>query len=82
MKIKILPSIFVITMLCLSACTGTTSKTQINPVKCENPRPQICTMIYKPVCGISKSGAKKTYASACTACSDENVVAFEKEECR
>jgi len=79
---KMLRSIFVIAAICLSACTSNTGEDQINMTKCKNPRPQICTMIYDPVCGVSNSGVQKTYASACTACSDENVLAYEKGECR
>ncbi|MEZ0123491.1 MAG: hypothetical protein AB9Q22_11155 [Candidatus Reddybacter sp.] len=49
--------------------------------KCNDPRPQICTMIYDPVCGLTKDKARKTYASDCSACADAEVVKFEKGEC-
>jgi len=48
---------------------------------CSEPRPQICTMIYRPVCGFDKADQSKTYASDCTACSDSEVVAYRKGEC-
>jgi len=40
---------------------------------CEDPRPQICTAHYDPVCGQVGDGKYKTYANACSACSDGDV---------
>jgi len=42
-------------------------------VVCEDPRPQICTAIYDPVCALMADNSYKTYASACSACGDANV---------
>lgn len=55
--------------------------TALSMVQCEKPRPEICTKIYDPVCGATKSGMRKTYASDCTACSEENVTGFERGAC-
>ncbi len=50
--------------------------------KCKDPRPQMCTMIYQPVCGLNKDGVFKTYASDCSACADSNVVGYNDEACK
>ena len=48
---------------------------------CKDPRPQICTMEYLPVCATIKNAKEKTYASGCTACSDKNVVSYREGAC-
>ena len=48
---------------------------------CEEPRPQICTMDYRPVCGTLSDANVKTYANGCGACSDANVVSWVEGEC-
>lgn len=48
---------------------------------CEDPRPEVCTMDYRPVCGYAESG-HKTYSNACTACSDIAVVGYTDGECQ
>jgi hypothetical protein len=48
---------------------------------CEEPRPQVCTMEYRPVCANLSDGGVKTYASGCTACSDARVVSWVEDEC-
>ena len=40
---------------------------------CEDPRAQICTAHYDPVCGHVGNDKYKTYANACSACSDGAV---------
>ena len=48
---------------------------------CEEPRPQVCTMDYRPVCGTLADGSVKTYANGCGACSDANVTSWVEGEC-
>ena len=51
---------------------------------CTEPRPEICTMDYTPVCGLQRiSGAEqwKTYSNACSACSDSTVTGYNKDAC-
>ena len=65
--------------LMISAC----SAKPVNPddmTLCTNPRPEVCTMEYAPVCGYTDSG-QKTYASGCTACSDKSVNGYTEGEC-
>ena len=48
---------------------------------CEDPRPQICTMDYRPVCGTLKDGSTKTYSNGCGACADLKVVSWVDKAC-
>ena len=48
---------------------------------CEEPRPEVCTMIYDPVCGATISGESKTYSNACTACSDRTITGYRIGAC-
>ena len=50
-------------------------------VICSEPRPQICTREYRPVCAQMKDGSFKTYATGCTSCSDSNVVGYRDGAC-
>ena len=50
-------------------------------VQCLEPRPQICTQEYLPVCANLKDGTKLTYATGCVACSDANVVSYRPNQC-
>lgn len=73
-------TLLLITMLLSGAC----SSTQINPdfdIKCSDPRPQICTMDYTPVCGIHSDGSSKTYSNGCSACSNKEVIGYNKGAC-
>jgi hypothetical protein len=60
---------------------------------CSNPRPEICTREYKPVCAVvdtkvrcvkapCPSTIKKTYSNSCTACSDNNVYEYSLGVCK
>ena len=40
---------------------------------CADPRPQLCTLQYDPVCGFAGDGKNKTYSNACSACADQSV---------
>jgi len=62
------------------------------PVACTNPRPQVCTAIYAPVCATRDTGVRcikapcpseeqVTKASSCTACSDPKVISYVDGEC-
>ena len=48
---------------------------------CTEPRPQICTREYRPVCAQLADGRFKTYATGCTACSDTAVSAYKAGAC-
>ncbi|MEM8561967.1 MAG: hypothetical protein AAGF57_07010 [Pseudomonadota bacterium] len=48
---------------------------------CSDPRPEMCTMEYAPVCGIRALGGSKTYPSGCQACADSSVSGFKNGPC-
>ena len=48
---------------------------------CTDPRPEICTQNYAPVCGIHEDGSRQTYSNGCTACSNPAVVGALPEPC-
>jgi len=50
--------------------------------QCVNPRPQVCTHDYRPVCGESEDGTTKTYGNACGACSHQTVIGHRPGECQ
>ena len=73
-------SIMLLFVYLLSACQSK-RETAEGLTTCTEPRAQICTMIYDPVCGVDKAGQSKTYASGCSACSQGEVVAYREGEC-
>jgi len=72
-------------LILLSACAiRETAQLPANAIHCSDPRPQICTMDYTPVCATRDNGRRctttpcdttetATYANACGACSDAQV---------
>ena len=48
---------------------------------CEDPRPQVCTADYRPVCGALGDASLKTYSNGCSACGDSNVTSWVAGEC-
>lgn len=48
---------------------------------CEDPRPEVCTREYQPVCGRRTDGTLNTYGNGCTACSQSSVVGYRKGAC-
>jgi hypothetical protein len=61
-------------------------------VMCKDPRPEMCTQHYDPVCATRDTGIRcittpcpsseqKTMGNACTACSDPKVSGWVKGEC-
>lgn len=49
---------------------------------CPEPRPEICTREYRPVCAQMHSGGSKTYATGCTACADADVAGYGDGACK
>jgi len=50
-------------------------------VACPEPRPQICTQDYRPVCAKLRDGSFKTYSNGCTACTDPGVLGHREGAC-
>jgi hypothetical protein len=100
-SIKAIITILSITLL--TACAPKTNEPTTQPTKptepntsasitCKDPRPQMCTREYRPVCGRRDTGVRcvttpcpsteyKTYGNACTACADEKVIDYVVGEC-
>ena len=50
-------------------------------VPCTEPRPQVCTQDYRPVCAELQDGSFKTYSNGCSACSDPAVTGYRDGAC-
>ena len=50
-------------------------------IHCTDPRPEVCTRKYLPVCARLQDSDSKTYSNGCTACSDPNVIAYYDGAC-
>ena len=48
---------------------------------CPEPRPEICTMDYTPVCARHTDGSFKTYSNGCTACTNPSVEGYVEGAC-
>ncbi len=48
---------------------------------CQDPRPQICTMEYLPVCGETREGERVTHASGCSACAHPEILRYRAGAC-
>ena len=74
MKTKTTIAILPWLLLLTSCATPTGGEIPANAVQCIDPRPQVCTMDYTPVCASRGETAEMaTYANACTACADLSV---------
>lgn len=50
--------------------------------QCTEPRPEICTREYNPVCATLSTGSEeKTFATGCTACADPSVIKYRQGPC-
>lgn len=77
---KVRNSVFLMILMSVSACQNT-PKRPGNLVDCPEVRPQVCAMIYAPVCAMEKNGQFTSYSSDCTACSHEEVVGYQSGVC-
>jgi hypothetical protein len=83
---RALQSLTALALTILSACsatsvTGADPPTPADLIRCTQPRPQICTREYVPVCATLKDHSEATYATGCTACSDPDVVGYRPDPC-
>jgi len=53
-----------------------------NLLTCPEVRPQICTMEYAPVCGVTQDNQSETFANGCGACSHPDVIGYKPGECQ
>ena len=79
---KLLPIAILVLAVTSFGCSSINVEDDLT--ECTEPRPEICTMDYTPVCGLQRvSGVEqwKTFSNACTACSDSSVIAYVKDAC-
>ena len=70
----------VLTMLV--ACTSPPDDLSDSTVSsCPEPRPQICTREYDPVCAQHTDGSWRTHSTGCTACTDDDVSGYRPGAC-
>jgi hypothetical protein len=50
-------------------------------VACTEPRPEVCTQDYQPVCAVLRDGSFRTYSNGCSACSDPEVTGHREGAC-
>ena len=67
---------FVLTAICGAAFGQTAS-----PSLCSEPRPQMCTQHFDPVCAQTADGTKKTASNGCIACTDKSTVSYIRGRC-
>jgi len=48
---------------------------------CAEPRSQVCTRQYDPVCAFVGKSERREYSNACTACADAQVTGFIAGRC-
>ena len=83
----VLPGVLTVSCATTSDETNSEEKNDINEpgaldvILCEEPRPQICTREYDPVCATLKDGSTLTGSTGCTSCSDPEVVGYKKGAC-
>jgi len=76
---------------CDSMAVDTSTNISID-TECQDPRSEMCTQEYRPVCALRDTGVRcittpcpstewKTYSNACTACSDSDVIGYKPGEC-
>lgn len=80
-------------LLLASACaTQNAGQMPADAVRCTEPRPQICTMDYTPVCATRVDAIRcvttpcpstemATYANGCGACADATVTYYQPGAC-
>ncbi|MDX1697313.1 MAG: hypothetical protein R3308_03460 [Thiohalobacterales bacterium] len=83
---------------CITVLFACTAHEQVVPeagasaVQCEDPRPEMCTQHYQPVCATRDSGIRcvttpcdstetRTYSNGCMACADPAVYYYSEGAC-
>lgn len=77
---RVINLLYFILLFILSACQSTPNKPD-NFTACPENRPQVCPMIYAPVCAQEKGVQSTSYSSNCTACSHNDVIGFQPGVC-
>lgn len=78
---KLIPLILILFVaLCFAGC-DTNKDNETLDTMCSEPRPEVCTREYAPVCGYKLDGTFKTYSNGCSACTDKEIIGYKNDEC-
>jgi hypothetical protein len=79
--LKYIPIIYLglVTACATTHPDNTTATSALN--QCKDPRPEVCTQDYRPVCATLQDGLHKVYSNGCMACSDTMVESWVEGEC-
>jgi hypothetical protein len=61
--------------------SGADSEPVVEMEMCVDPRSEICTMEFAPVCGVRDGGEKESFPNGCGACSNQEIVGYLPGEC-
>lgn len=93
---KALSMALLLTLPAVTACNATSKdalkgdhKSSAQPVvevssdltHCPEPRPELCSQQYTPVCAQKSDGTFANYPNGCTACTDPAVVSYRDGDC-
>lgn len=81
MKQRYLTSLVVCAALGACSASGEKSIAEAGATACRDPRPQVCTADYRPVCARLQGGGTKTYSNGCNACADAKVESWVENAC-
>ena len=80
--------LFSIAFFCLSCSVPVSNKPAASQsdsqvfTHCTEPRPEICTREYNPVCAtLNTKNQQKTYGNGCSACADPAVTKYRPGPC-
>ena len=78
---KLLPLILILFSTISFTSCDTKSDKEILDIMCSEPRPEVCTREYDPVCGYKSDRESKTYSNGCSACAEKEIIGFTNGEC-
>ena len=70
-------------VLSLASCSASGSQGVADQAltQCLDPRPQICTADYRPVCAVLADGRREEFSNGCSACSNPEVHGWIADPC-
>ena len=82
MTIKLEPIAVILLSAAAVGCAATAVPDDL--ILCTDPRPEVCTMDYTPVCAFQRNdgaGTWETFSNACSACSNASVAGYRANAC-
>ena len=74
--------VLLLTLLTVNVMAEKKQSAEMEFTACKEPRPQMCTRDYRPVCAKLDDGSRKTYSNGCTACTDPKVTSYYQGACK